>query len=222
MIAGMTDLRRRFSDALDGSGATRAARHGGAVFDDLVARYREEHRHYHTLEHVEACLGWLDWYAGLAERPAEVALALWFHDAIYDPRADDNERRSAGLAGKRLHELGTAADARERIAAHILATREHDAEQGDSRLVVDLDLTILGSSPAGFDEFEQRIRREYAHVPAALFEMGRRRVLQRFLERPTIYRVPALREELESAARANLQRRIAELSASNRGIEWTE
>jgi predicted metal-dependent HD superfamily phosphohydrolase len=178
-------LRSCFDEALRGAGA---ARPGDAVFDDLVTRDGEPHRHYHTIERVSSCLEWLGDFAGLASHPAEGALALWFHDAIYDPRADDNERRSAELARLRLGELGVPAAVIDRIEAHILATRRHDAESGDSALVVDIDLAILGSSPAEFDVFEQRIRREYAHIPDALFSVGRRTILQRFLDRPAIYR----------------------------------
>lgn len=208
-MAHVAELRRRFVDALALAGGMGF---GGAVFDELVARYGEVHRHYHTLDHVEACLAWLDVHAGLADRPAEVALALWFHDAIYDPRAQDNERRSAELARERLRALGVHPDATERIGAQIIGTQDHDVDHGDCRLVVDIDLTILGTSPVVFDDFEQRIRREYAHVPDAVFQRGRRHVLERFLERPTIYRVPELREQLEAATRANLRRRVAELS----------
>jgi predicted metal-dependent HD superfamily phosphohydrolase len=203
-----SDLRHRFTQTL---AVTGALSHGDAAFDDLVRRYGEAHRHYHTLEHVAACLGWLDRYACLAARPEEVALAIWFHDAVYDPRAHDNERHSAELACTVLRELGVALDPIERVVAHILATRKHDAEQPDSRLMVDIDLAILASPAAVFDDFERRIRREYAHVPTPSFALGRRCVLNRFLARAAIYRVPAVRQHLEAPARANLKRRIAEL-----------
>lgn len=207
------ELRTRFEGALRGSGALRP---GGAVFEELVARYGEPHRHYHTLDHVAACLGWLERFVDLAERPHEVALALWFHDAIYDPRARDNEARSAALARTRLEALGLSLEARERIATHVLSTRDHDATSGDAALVVDLDLTILGASPSAFHAFEEAIRREYAHVPGPLFRFGRRRLLKGFLERSPLYRVPELAAELEAPAWANLARRIDELAGVKR------
>lgn len=208
MSGDVDRLRGRFADVLRRAGASGD---GTAVFDELVARYGEARRHYHTLEHIDACLGWLDRFAGLAERPTEVALALWFHDVIYDPHAGDNEQRSADLARDRLVALGVPSESVDRVAVYILATQHHEAEQGDARLVVDIDLTILGSSRAVFDDFEQRIRREYAHVSDELFDAGRRAVLARFLDRPAIYRVAEIHERLEAAARENLERRIREL-----------
>jgi predicted metal-dependent HD superfamily phosphohydrolase len=174
-------------------------------------------RHYHTLEHIDACLAWLDEVKPSAEYPAEIELALWFHDAIYDPRAKDNERRSAELARRRLQELGVSRAVRERIADYVLATQKHIALAGDAALLVDLDLTILGADPAEFDRFEQQIRQEYQHVPEPMFRMGRSRVLKTFLDRPQIYVIPAVRWHLENAARRNLQRRIKQLSLFDYG-----
>lgn len=198
----------RFCRALRTAGATGD---GGGVRDELVARYREPHRRYHTLEHVEACLAWLDRLAASAERPAEVELALWFHDAVYDPSRSDNERRSAALARERLRGLGVAPDVIDRVASYVEATERHDGHAGDAALVIDIDLSILGAPPDVFARFEQQIREEYAHVPEPLFRAGRRAVLERFLSRPEIYRVPATRDALEAQARANLAHRIAEL-----------
>ena len=205
------DLRPRFERPLLAVGAQAPA---ADVYARLVARYSESHRSYHTLAHVDACLAWLDWYHGVAERPAEVELALWFHDAIYDPLASDNERRSAELARDELTALAVPRASRERIAAYVEVTERHFAT-GDGALVVDLDLTILAARPPDFARFEQQIRREYAHVPDPLFRAGRRQVLERFLLRPQIYQLQQLRDALERRARDNLERRIVELTAAD-------
>jgi predicted metal-dependent HD superfamily phosphohydrolase len=209
MSADATSLKLRFDRALSAAGATRA---GDAVFDELVYRYAEAHRHYHTLAHVDACLAWLDWFCGDARHPEEVELALWFHDAVYDPRSHDNERRSGELARERLAAVGVPAGALDRITAHVLATEHHAATGGDGALVIDLDLTILGAPAPDFERFEAAIRREYAHVGDAAFTLGRRSILEGFLSKAEIYFTPKIREELEVRARTNLKRRIAELS----------
>jgi predicted metal-dependent HD superfamily phosphohydrolase len=201
-------LRARFLRALNEAGGQRS---GSALFDELLARYGEAHRRYHTLAHVDACLGWLDWYRGSAQHPELVELALWFHDAIYDPRASDNERRSAALARARLGELGVPSLAMRDIEGFVLATQSHRSEAPDAKLVLDLDLTILGAPSPTFGRFERQIREEYAHVPDVAFLAGRRAVLRDFLARPEIYRTPPLREELEVRARGNLERRLVEL-----------
>lgn len=204
-----TELPSRFARALDEVGATLPA---DALFGELLSRYVEPHRHYHTLAHIDACLVWLDWFSASARHPAEVELALWFHDAVYDPRAGDNERRSADLARERLSAAGVTGAIVDRIVAHVLATEHHAAAGGDAALVVDLDLTILGAAARDFDRFETMIRREYGHVGEPEYVLGRRRVLEGFLSKDEIYVVPKIREEFEIRARANLSRRVAELS----------
>jgi len=207
------ELQIRFDRAAIAAGATRAS---DVTFEMLVARYAEPHRHYHTLTHIEACLAWLDWFHASAEYAEEVELALWFHDAVYDPRAGggQNERQSASLACEALRELGVPAAKLERIARHILETEHHTARNGDAALVVDIDLTILGARPSEFDRFEDQIRKEYAHGSEDLFRVGRRSVLEGFLARRTIFNALPIRDELEATARANLRRRIDELRVS--------
>ncbi|MBM4363708.1 MAG: N-methyl-D-aspartate receptor NMDAR2C subunit, partial [Deltaproteobacteria bacterium] len=154
-MADLNALSSRFERATRAAGAVRP---GAAVFAELVARYAEPHRRYHTLSHIEACLAWLDWLSGVAERPQEVELALWFHDSIYELGGHENERRSAGLARERLGELGVDGQTVDRIAGHIEATKEHVAGAGDSALVVGIDLAILGARPLDFERFEREVR----------------------------------------------------------------
>jgi predicted metal-dependent HD superfamily phosphohydrolase len=143
-------------------------------------------------------------------RPAESELAVWLHDVVYDPRATDNEERSADLAEGLLVAGGVAA-AVAAVRALILATR-HAAppEEHDARYVVDADLAILGADPAAFDRYEAQVRREYAHVPDAEWRERRPRVLRRFLDRERIYQTPEF-ARLEAPARANLARSLLRL-----------
>jgi predicted metal-dependent HD superfamily phosphohydrolase len=187
-----------------------AAGSGSALRDDLLARHAEPQRHYHTRQHLEECLAAFEPAAHLATRPAEVEAALWFHDAVYDPHRNDNEERSAALASNALGAAGIDAAAVARIAASILRTKHHaDAGNDDQRLVLDVDLSILGADQARFDEYERQIRREYAFVSEASFHARRVTLLKAFLLRPCIYHLDHFRERLEQRARANLLRSIA-------------
>jgi predicted metal-dependent HD superfamily phosphohydrolase len=179
------------------------------ALDDLVARYGEPHRRYHDLSHIEACLRVFDEHRGLAERPGEVIAALLFHDAIYDPTRTDNEARSAALARSVL--VDASDDSIARIAAAIEATASHEAHDADARLVLDVDLSILGSDAITYDAFERAIRAEYAHVPDDAFRIGRTAVLARFEARSPIFHTEGLRAQLEAPAHANLARTIASL-----------
>jgi predicted metal-dependent HD superfamily phosphohydrolase len=201
-------LRASWSRAWDDLGV-RAP--GGALFDALLAAYGEPHRAYHTLQHLGECLAWLAQERASAERPGEVALALWFHDAIYDVHRHDNEQRSADWAAEALRDAGAAPEAGQRVHALVMATR-HDAqpEGADARLLVDIDLSILGVPPERFAQYERQIRIEYAHVPPAIFEPRRRAILGAFLAREPLYLTPPMRDRLELTARSNLRRAIAQ------------
>lgn len=186
---------------------------GEALQAELLARYAEPHRGYHTRQHLDECLALFGEFAHLAERPAEVEIALWFHDAIYDVHRHDNEALSADWARTALLDAGASTDTGERVAALVLATRHSVAPQtADEQLLVDVDLAILGAAPARFAEYEAQIRREYAHVPPAVFSEKRAAILAGFVARPALYGTPALRERFEAPARANLQAALNALS----------
>jgi predicted metal-dependent HD superfamily phosphohydrolase len=177
----------------------------------LAHRYAERHRAYHNLRHVLDCLDLAASVRSQLEAPARVELALWYHDAIYDPRAADNEERSAALAAEDLDSL--PASSVRSIGALILATK-HQAvpETPDAAFVVDIDLAILAAPTARFDAYESAIRREYRWVPGPLFRRKRRELLQAFLGRPAIYHTPHFRSQLEARARVNLSRSMTQLS----------
>ena len=167
-------------------------------------------RHYHTLTHLEACLRELDAFRALAVRPEEVELALWFHDVVYRTWRKDNEAQSARLAQRLL--LAAPAESVERIRQSILATMHREEElAGDTALVVDIDLTILGTSPDIYAQFERAIRREYWWVPRARYVAGRGRILASFLGRATIYQHDAFHEKYEARARENLAAALRQL-----------
>jgi len=182
---------------------------GEGLFEALLARYREAHRAYHTLQHLGECLDGLARERSQAVRPAEVALALWFHDAIYDVHAHDNEAQSADWARRALLDAGAAPEVAARVHALVMATR-HDVQpqDTDARVLVDIDLSILGAPTARFAEYERQIRIEYAHVPPGIFEPRRRGILGGFLAREPLYLTPTVRVRLEHAARANLRQAI--------------
>ena len=183
-----------------------------ALHAELLARYAESQRAYHTRQHLAECLALLDEVRHLADRPAEVEIALWFHDAIYDVHRHDNEAASADWARTALLDAGADGDAAERVHALVLATRHSAAPAtADEQLLVDIDLAILGAAPARFAEYEAQIRVEYAHVPPAMFNDKRGAILAGFLARPVLYGTPTLAARLEAAARANLQAAIASL-----------
>jgi len=174
---------------------------------ELQAAYAQSQRFYHTQQHLQECLTLLDEVKHLAQQPQQIALALYFHDAVYDPQADDNEAQSAAWAAHVLKSSGASSILIERIKQLIMATQHHviSEDDNDAKLLLDIDLAILGQDSVRFNEYEQQIKQEYAWVADEKFKEGRGQVLQSFLQREAIYQSDYFRRRLEQQARLNIQ-----------------
>jgi predicted metal-dependent HD superfamily phosphohydrolase len=180
------------------------------VFEQLCAKYSEPARKYHSLQHLSECLNHFERAQSLAARPAELEMALWFHDAIYELSRHDNEATSANWAEVELSRAGVSIESAGRVKALIMATRHSAAPVGkDECLLVDIDLSILGAQQERFDEYEGQIREEYSFVPEPVFKQKRKEILASFLARPKIYSTQYFFESLESSARFNLAQAIS-------------
>jgi predicted metal-dependent HD superfamily phosphohydrolase len=207
------DLAERFAAAVTSAGGVPAP----SVATDLLARWAQPHRHYHNLDHLTAVLDIVDAHAEFADDIAVVRLALFAHDAIYDPRATDNEEASAQLSAQLLARCSVPAPAIAEIQRLVRLTAGHYVASDDRNgaLLADADLAVLARPWPAYAAYADAIRAEYAHVPDDLFRTGRARVLSGLLALPSLYRVPALRDRWEEPARANIARELALLRASD-------
>ena len=219
MSADEHELRAAWSRCVDDS------RDARVLFDSLMGRHREAHRHYHGVRHVTWVVRHVEELA--AAEPVDdigaVVVAAFFHDAIYDPQGSGNEAASARLADRELTVLGWDEARRQRVAAMVEATARHDVPSGsgtdaatpidiDIAVLLDADLAVLGSEPASYQAYVDGVRSEYAHVSADDWRSGRTQVLQSFLDRPSVYATPTGRTRWEARARANLAAEVASLS----------
>ncbi len=187
---------------------------GVAAYEELLARYSEPWRKYHTLQHLRECIAIFESARYLAAHPAEVEAGLWFHDAVYELQGSDNEEQSAHLAQRMLSNGGAPDEVGARVAALVLVTK-HTAspEDPDEQLLVDIDLSILGATEPRFAEYERQIREEYSLVPEVMFREKRRAILQSFIARPRIYSTQHFFGLLERQARVNLMRVVGQNAA---------
>lgn len=184
----------------------------GDLYRELMSRYRDPHRSYHNERHLDECLSCFADVGAEARRPAEIEMAIWFHDAIYDSRRQDNEDLSADWAQRETVRFGVSRESAERIHSLILATKHQCAPvTQDSKILVDVDLAILGADFSRFDQYEKQVREEYSWVPGFLFRRKRRQLLEELLGRQTIYSTPLFRERYEQRARDNLRRSLDRL-----------
>ena len=178
----------------------------------LVAAYAKTDRYYHNTDHIEACLDHLYTLEDYTVYPREVELAIWFHDAVYDPLSNDNELNSAQWAGSFLGKNRVSREVIARVVGLIKATRHTGSVQTqDESILVDIDLSVLGSDPGTYDAFETGIRKEYEKVPIVIYNEERAKVLDGFLQRSRIYLNGAF-DYLEDQARSNLTDAIAQLT----------
>ena len=184
----------------------------GDIFSQLAAVYGDSTRFYHTDKHVSECLKQFVVYREQAKHPAEIEVAIWFHDAIYDTTKSDNEEQSADWAKRYLIDASASPDSIVRIVEMIVATKTHQSQTADSALLVDIDLGILGATTDAFEAYDAAIRKEFHWVPTVQYCTGRAQVLSSFLARESIYQTQAIRDLYEAQARKNLSRKIKELT----------
>lgn len=181
-------------------------------FQEIARRYGEPHRKYHTLAHIMACLHEFEAIRSECDDPLGVQIAIWFHDLIYETKRYDNEDRSADRVHDLIEPRGweinhtLTADHCIRATKHAETPTEHDA-----KIMVDVDLSILGQLWNVYEAYTRQIRTEYKHVPSLLFIPGRRKVMQSFLDREHIFTTANFRDRYEAQARANIARELQTL-----------
>ena len=181
----------------------------------LLGAYGDPPRRYHDLDHLSEVLGHVDALEAVATDSAAVRLAAWFHDAVYDGAADDEER-SAALAEHELASLRLPATLVAEVVRLVRLTATHDPLPDDRNgaVLCDADLAVLGRDPAGYARYAQAVRAEYAEVPDALFRPGRAAILRALLEQPTIFKTAEAISRWEQPARRNVTAEIALLEAA--------
>lgn len=217
-----------------------------ALGEELLDRWSEPHRHYHSVTHLASVLSaaaalhrageptgeaWgispegpsTDTAAagGDAGPAAPVLLAAWFHDAVYAGRAGADEGASAALAEERLEPLLPEPAVAE-TARLVRLTATHSPDQHDcaGAVLIDADLEVLARPPAAYRRYVQQVRADYSHVPEHEFAVGRAAVLERLLDRERLYRTPTGHRRWEASARRNLEEEAQSLRSGRAGEDF--
>ncbi|GAA2224680.1 hypothetical protein [Streptomyces nogalater] len=213
-MADLDALRLRFARALEVARAPGGGPDPAPYADNLLARWQEPQRHYHTVAHLTAVLDHVETLERYAANPDVVRLAAWFHDAVYLPERSENEERSARLAERALPEAGLPDAKTAEVARLVRLTVGHDPadDDPDGQVLCDADLAILAAPPSGYAAYTAGIREEYRFVPGAAFREGRSAVLRQLLGLPRLFHTPYGREHWEATARYNLASELEMLS----------
>ncbi|GGS18692.1 hypothetical protein GCM10010252_67690 [Streptomyces aureoverticillatus] len=202
----ITSLRARWREALLGARGIGAGPDPDPYAENLLTRWSEPHRRYHTRTHLAAVLTHVDTLQEHADDPHLVRLAAWFHDAVYAPDRSENEERSARLAERALPEAGLTPEATAEVARLVRLTVTHDPADGDrnGEVLCDADLAVLAADAEAYAAYAAAVREEYAFVPDEAFRAGRADVLRQLLALPRLFRTGYGAAHWESRARENL------------------
>jgi predicted metal-dependent HD superfamily phosphohydrolase len=185
-----------------------------ALVWDVIARYSEPHRHYHVLSHILKMLTAFDEHRERCDHPLEVEYAIFMHDIIYDPRASDNEARSADLAVEWIGRSHSTLDAALVHRLIMATTHRQISTMADARLLVDIDTLVFSGSDDEYDEYSRAIRQEYSWVPSEIYVVERIRVLNTFLSRDQLFTSNVFGPQTEAVAVANILREIKSLESN--------
>ncbi|GAA2889142.1 hypothetical protein [Streptomyces mexicanus] len=212
--ADLDVLRDRFARALDGARGPAGGPDPTPYADDLLRRWSQPQRHYHTLTHLTAVLDHVDALQEYAADADVVRLAGWFHDAVYLPERSENEERSARLAERALPEAGVPADRTAEVARLVRLTVAHDPADDDlnGQVLCDADLAVLAAAPSAYAAYAAGVREEYHFVPNDAFREGRAAILRQLLARPHLFRTPYGQRHWEATARYNITSELEMLS----------
>lgn len=180
-----------------------------SFWNSIQKNYNESFRQYHNLNHISELFEYFDSYKHYLKHPNEVALAIFYHDVIYNVWSKQNEWKSAELAKEHLHLCKVNTECISRIYKLILVTKNHCPETNvDETWFIDFDMAILGQPWDTYFQYTQNIRKEYATVPSFMYKKGRKKVLQHFLETSCIYHTKTFYERFEAQARHNITKEL--------------
>jgi len=208
-----------------GAGATADEAEIRSVGEDLLDRWSAPDRHFHNLRHLADVLHRVDELSQETHEPDLVRLAAWYHGAVFDAtrkvaaatQGGEQTTVSANLARTQLTELGVPAVAVARTARLVDSIDRHKPlpDDVDSAVLNDADLAMLASEPQRYREYMANVRAEYAHIPLTDYLDARIRVLQKLLQRSSLYRSP-MGAAWEEPARQNLDGELHRLLKERR------
>lgn len=180
---------------------------------EILDAYSTSARHYHNLAHLARLTSELEEVKPHIQRWPAILFAVLYHDIVYSALSSDNEEKSALLAQKRLTSLHVSPVTINSCIDHILATKNHEqSKDADTSFFVDADLSILGANATVYELYAAQIRKEFSFYPNLIYNNGRKKVLQRFLQMPVIFKTQHFQDKYESQARANIAQELEMLS----------
>jgi len=184
------------------------------MWEEILYRYSEQHRHYHNLNHIAHLFTLLDKYIGKITNPAVVGFAILYHDVVYDTYSANNEEQSAAFAETHLRQLNVNSGLINNVKTFIEATKDHIIPEevslrNDLSYFLDFDMAILCADEDTYNMYREKIRQEYSKYPDKVYKEGRKLALQKVIEPKNIFSTDDFRLEMEQKARENIDREVS-------------
>ena len=182
-----------------------------SLWTDIESRYTTKNRHYHNLSHIFNMLKQLDETQTEIKDLDSLKFAIWYHDIIYKSTKKDNEEKSALFALERLKKINFEPERAQLTENLIVSTKKHNillTQNTDNAVLLDLDLSILGTDWNTYKKYISNIRQEYKVYPDFMYNPGRKKILKHFLERENLYFTEHYKQQYEQQARENLSHEI--------------
>lgn len=178
-------------------------------FSEIIAKYTEPCRAYHNLEHLGNCLVILDSVFEIQElkdglRFLETSLAIWCHDIVYKPTSKINEENSSIWANKLLATNNiNNRNFCDLVTELIIDTKHNRVPRTlEGKILVDIDMSILGNPPSSFCNYDKNIRKEYLQFNDQQFYSNRLKFFYQILAKEKIFYVLS---QYEEQARNNIE-----------------
>lgn len=173
-------------------------------WNEIEHNYTASNRHYHNMGHLDHMCHELNPIKSEVRNLDAFLFSIFYHDIIYKSTRSDNEYRSALAFEKTIGK--TSFKSIDYCKSQIEATKEHQlSKDRDTNILLDLDLSILGTNPQQYLEYAAAVRKEYSIYPDFMYCSGRKKVLKKMLEQESIYKTEFFKEKYECQANKNLQ-----------------
>ena len=170
----------------------------------IYDRHTEPGRHYHTVVHLWEMFELLDIVIANLSAPkwyVPIAWSVFFHDSIYDPKSNRNEKDSLELFRDFVDTCMEAEMDKvtfDTALTMILATKKHKVtllrtrsgsttkEDGEEEIAMqehflDIDMAVLGKHGGDYFKYAALIRKEFEFVPHDVYCSKRAEILDTFL-----------------------------------------
>lgn len=175
------------------------------LWEQLSTAYESSFREYHKLTHLSSIFSYYDVYQDSIQNKEAVILAVFYHDFVYEIWKNNNEEESALKAIGLLQTTHFPLKQLQTIEDLILCTKHHTSYTSDQSFMIDFDLAILGQSKEVYTTYTQEIRKEYKIVPEIIYKNGRKKILEHFLDKNTIFQTAIFQSLYEKQARTNIK-----------------